>query len=63
MKKYEVDFVREYYETIVVEAGNEVEAREKANEEWVNIVWELKLNDLVHEGIAQITEITEEEMT
>jgi len=61
MKKYEVDFVREYYETIVVEAENEVEAREKANEEWVNIVWEL--NDLVHEGIAQITEITEEEMT
>ena len=61
MKKYEVDFVREYYETIVVEAENEVEAKEKANEEWVNIVWEL--NDLVHEGIAQITEITEEEMT
>jgi len=61
MKKYEVDFVREYYETIVVEAENEVEAREKANEEWANIVWEL--NDLVHEGIAQITEITEEEMT
>jgi len=60
MKKYEVDFVREYYETIVVEAENEVEAKEKANEEWVNIVWEL--NDLVHEGIAQITEITEEEM-
>ena len=61
MKKYEVDFVREYYETIVVEAENEAEAREKADEEWVNIVWEL--NDLVHEGIAQITEITEEEMT
>ena len=61
MKKYEVDFVREYYETIVVEAENEVEAREKANEEWVNIVWEL--NDLVHEGIAQITEVTEVEMT
>jgi len=61
MKKYEVDFVREYYETIVVEAENEVEAKEKANEEWVNIVWEL--NDLVHEGIAQITEIKEEEMT
>ena len=61
MKKYEVDFVREYYETIVVEAENEVEAREKANEEWVNIVWEL--NDLVHEGIAQITEVTEVGMT
>jgi len=61
MKKYEVDFVREYYETIVVEAENEVEAREKANEEWRNIVWEL--NDLVHEGIAQITEVTEVEMT
>jgi len=28
MKKYEVDFVREYYETIVVEAENEVEAKE-----------------------------------
>ena len=61
MKKYEVDFVREYYETIVVEAENEVEAKKKANEEWRNIVWEL--NDLVHEGIAQITEVTEVEMT